>query len=484
MKNFIFYPIIFFLYPVFFSFLHNNLDIFYLGLDILIISPIVILLLFLFINKFIRDKHKSGLILGLFIILFYQGFSSSGFIEALFYLFLSLLIVTGLTFFILKTKKDLSKLTTVLNFVAIILIGFTIYSVVRFDNSIKPYKPTKEIVDNIEIAKKSKKFPDIYYIVPDEYAGFESLKSYFNYDNSEFKNFLVEKGFYVFEKPRSNYMVTIFSIPSTFEMGLLDYFKSLSQGKMSVMGKQKFLESNLLTFLKALGYKYVFIMNYWDHSLLNNKAAKDTTLIDCAKETNSKEFLYYNTVLRFLIKPLMLNDAYKELTCQFDNIVKATKFSSPKFVFAHLYFPHKPFLFDKNGKRLFVITTALDLKEYKKMYLDQLQYANVLLKKMVIDILSSSKTKPVIIIQSDHGFRPSVITENNYDLMTNNIIAVYPAEVVNKTFPKKISPVNLYRMLFNSIFNTNFERIPTSQNNDSIYQKEKNMMDKYNSFDK
>lgn len=476
MQNFVFYPIIFFLYPVFFNFLHNNLDVFYLGKDILIWGALVTFLIWLLIYKIVKDIHKTGLILSLLIIWFYQSHYNTRFALALLFVFLSSLVVTGLIFLISKTKKDLSKLTAILNFIAIILTGFIIYNYTNLNNYVKPYKPTKEVVSNIEIAKKSKNFPDIYYIIPDEYAGFESLKSYFNYDNSNFKKILTKKGFYVFEKPKSIYAVTIFSIPSAFEMDLLDFPKSVSEGRVSVINKQKLFKGNLITFLKALGYKYIYIQGYWNHNLIKKKISKDTTIIDCAEQNHLKEFLYFNSIFRFVGKPIMLRDSFKEISCQLNAIGKTVKYSSPKFVFMHLFLPHQPFIFNKDGKRIFVINTATKKQDYKNLYLEQLQYTNVLLEKTIDNILRSSKAKPIIIIQSDHGFRPVDGSKNTADIQTNNIMAVYPAEVVNKSFPKQMTPVNLFRSLFNSVFSTNFKMVDTSK--EIEYFSHKNLIDK------
>ena len=55
--------------------------------------------------------------------------------------------------------------------------------------------------------------PDVYYIIPDEYAGSKSLEMFWNYDNSNFTNFLIENDFYVAQDSFSNYDRTATSIP-------------------------------------------------------------------------------------------------------------------------------------------------------------------------------------------------------------------------------------------------------------------------------
>ena len=67
------------------------------------------------------------------------------------------------------------------------------------------------------------KFPDIYYIIPDGYPGPKSLQTILNYDNSNFQNFLIEKGFFVATESYSNYENTRFSIPSTLNMNYINH---------------------------------------------------------------------------------------------------------------------------------------------------------------------------------------------------------------------------------------------------------------------
>jgi hypothetical protein len=57
--------------------------------------------------------------------------------------------------------------------------------------------------------------PDIYYIILDAYGRADTLQSLFDYDNSEFLDFLEAKGFYVADCAQSNYSQTILSLSSS-----------------------------------------------------------------------------------------------------------------------------------------------------------------------------------------------------------------------------------------------------------------------------
>ena len=57
--------------------------------------------------------------------------------------------------------------------------------------------------------------PDIYYIVLDRYTSQQVLTSQFNFDNSQFVNFLRQNNFYVDPNAKANYPNTATSIAST-----------------------------------------------------------------------------------------------------------------------------------------------------------------------------------------------------------------------------------------------------------------------------
>jgi len=57
--------------------------------------------------------------------------------------------------------------------------------------------------------------PDIYFIVADGYAREDVLKEIYQHDNSDFINYLTNKGFYVAHQSRTNYPQTYLSIASS-----------------------------------------------------------------------------------------------------------------------------------------------------------------------------------------------------------------------------------------------------------------------------
>jgi hypothetical protein len=140
-----------------------------------------------------------------------------------------------------------------------------------------------------------------------------------------------------------------------------------------------------------------------------------------------------------------------------DNIAPAP---GPKYVFVHILAPHNPFVFGPNveatnRKTPFALDGDLDalrFEDYSTGYKDQLTYLNNRTLQFVDNILANSKTPPIIIIQGDHGSSRSGIWHMTI------LNAYYLPDGQNKTLYPTISPVNSFRVILNTFFNT---RLPT-----------------------
>ena len=67
--------------------------------------------------------------------------------------------------------------------------------------------------------------PDVYYLILDEYARNDALQEYHGYDNSDFKNYLTNKGFHVAENSFANYPLSVQSIPSTMNLQYINFLQ-------------------------------------------------------------------------------------------------------------------------------------------------------------------------------------------------------------------------------------------------------------------
>ncbi len=95
----------------------------------------------------------------------------------------------------------------------------------------------------------------------------------------------------------------------------------------------------------------------------------------------------------------------------------------------------------------------------RELYVDEIIYLNKVIQEVVDDILAQSTVEPIIIIQGDHGSKS--ISRKRKELRifeSTGILNVYylPEHCRSDLYPS-ISPVNSFRVVFNSCFGTNFE---------------------------
>ncbi len=231
------HPFLLAIFPIIFLFSHNvnslspEVIIFPLFFVIAITFLIWIVLGFL-----LKSRIKSGFIVSIGLILFF----SYGHIYILLDEFQKdsdfshfVLIIPGLilfalgTYFFIKTKKSLNNPTKIVNVIAaslviISLLGIGEYFITEsFSQNEIDVEIKKQQVNTSEpktqqvSTSETKKLPDVYYIIPDQYSGNKASQRIMNYDNSEFTDFLKNKGFHVPSVSFSNYYWTQYSIPST-----------------------------------------------------------------------------------------------------------------------------------------------------------------------------------------------------------------------------------------------------------------------------
>jgi len=170
-----------------------------------------------------------------------------------------------------------------------------------------------------------------------------------------------------------------------------------------------------------------------------------------------------------LFKNFRLNIKRNAILNGFSQLGKIPKITKQTFVYAHFLMPHPPFIFNNKGepvnpKGLEIETDGdqflkfyPDLQEYRRKYIDQLEFVNKLVLKTIEKILNESKVQPIIILQSDHG--PGSLTRWENPEKTNMkermsiLNAYYIQGGGQEGLYENITPVNSFRMIFNVLFN-------------------------------
>jgi hypothetical protein len=324
----------------------------------------------------------------------------------------------------------------------------------------------KKKTDNLEVEEvticNDCPKPDIYFIIADEYAGNKELKDLLHFDNNTFEKELINRDFHVIKNSKSNYNYTPFSIASILGM---EYIEGISKQSNNLENRsisyQKINNNRLIQILKAHGYEF-YNYSAFDFNdqptLIDNEffLTREKLITGQTLTQRLNRNVRFNLVTRFKIKSEIKNLA--DLT-RYNNelLFKKTletvdrKTTSPKFVFTHLFLPHYPYLFDKNGKPNPVEVLMGGNQHRQREYIEYLQYANIQLLSLVDYIQKNSSKPPIIILMGDHGFR-HFLTPVDPEYHFYNLNAVYLPHKKDSLFYEGLSGVNQFRTLLNSEF--------------------------------
>ena len=296
-------------------------------------------------------------------------------------------------------------------------------------------------------------------------AGINPFPHNFKYDNTDFIKKLESTGFHVPKISYANYPNTGLSIPSTLNMHYLDFLtEELGKDSADMRLPNEFRDNSLvMKVLKLYGYEitsfYGGVGAPGNTNLVSEKLCSYGTVNTDLRKNLVLTYLpitYFNTAL--------LEVQQKEkLECMFSTLseIKGTE-DAPVFAIAHFRLPHEPFIYDSAGNS--VKTAQSD--NQKEAYLEQLIYSNKKILELVNNILENTTRDPVIIVISDHGYRAEIDWENpsNEDYIAGfNILTAYhiPNEMDN--LPETISLTNIFRIIFNSYLDTEFEMLEDRQ---------------------
>ncbi|HLG91157.1 MAG TPA: sulfatase-like hydrolase/transferase [Candidatus Saccharimonadales bacterium] len=382
------------------------------------------------------------------------------------------------------SSKNVDTANLVLSIVGLYLILSSLITIVL------PYLSDSSgvVSDNNEsqtastLKKSTRAKPDIYYILLDGYGRQDILKDNFGYDNSDFINELKKRKFYVADKANSNYAHTHWSVPSTFNMGYLNYLSNQVGEKSNNREPLKKLThyNEVTKIYKSIGYKYASIGSYWGWS---ESPASDINLI-ADNKTKSKILgiglnegtLVYlqTTALKPWVDTKLRGTLAARIIDAIEKTAKVPRVKEPTLSFTHLIIPHPPYLFDRNGAIKGLTQLELDNQGFsdRSEYIDQMIYTNKLTTELVDKIIKNSELPPIIIVAADHGpastLSPSEFRQTDPNKMDVEGIKermailnayYFPDNDYSKLYPG-ISPVNTFRLLLTQYFGQNFELLP------------------------
>jgi len=433
------------------------------------------------------DLNKAAIVVLIFVILFFTFghalVAMGGWNELtreillpLYWVILSViwlgLFVVG-AYFLIRTRRNLNKLTIIFNITALVLILFPMINITIYETNSAPQgtKLSDDIGRYTVDLVKPDILPDIYYIIFDRYSSARTLEEVYDFDNSEFINYLSDKGFYVANESRSNYENSPKSIGSSLNMNFIH--EETSEKWIGSHTPQELMRDyNAWHLLKSLGYEYIHFGSWFEPTRVNEYADEN---VNYWAMPEFSWFLFQTTwAYPFSITMNIIDNFgevhYKRVLYKFEKLAEIPQREEPTYVFAHMLIPHPPFIFDREGN--YISQEVADKKNMTTLRQDQLIATNNMIMNLIDELLSHSEVPPIIILQADEGSRPArylinppefiwdEATEAEWREKYGILNAYYLPDVDNDVLYPSITPVNSFRLIFNLYFGTKFEFLP------------------------
>jgi hypothetical protein len=381
-----------------------------------------------------------------------------------------------------RTKKDLKKLCILLMEVGAALVllqaaraGYFLST--RGEARITEAAPAPAPVTVSVMATEARQ-PDIYYIVVDAYGRDDVLKEIYGVDNSDFLSFLRAKGFFIPQGSWTHYCQTVYSIGAVLNMDYIDALGDFDAGMTDREPAAELLKKNrTIRLLKNEGYSTAAFFSGYLYSEIEDadvflkpsgvleefeNVLLSTTMLPAAGLDENPSFTRHRRMVAYALNKLP----------------EVTEVKSPKFVFAHIVSPHPPFVFNAEGPTVparkyydlndgdhYRNTQGSSRSEYIEGYSGQVVYLTKLLKITIQKILENSgENKPVIIIQGDHGPGSGLYWESPEKTDMKERMGILFAYCLpgqeGKPQYDGLSPINVFRAVFNIYFGARFPYLP------------------------
>lgn len=496
-KPIVLHPLLFAILPVLFLYSHNVSEVVPGDLPAPLAAALVAAaLLWWLLGVILRDRIKAGLVASLFWVWFFsfghfyhllppaspQGFAIPwGVAFAVGYTALLAIGVVVLA----QARRDTRTLSSTLNVAAVALVAWNAVAIGAFETrrALADRRAWQPAALGQTHSAHPAAPPNIYYIILDGYGRQDVLRDMYGFDNREFLDYLVRKGFRVARNARANYCQTTLSLASSLNLTYLDDATSGVTFARDLRPITDLLKTNRLSaFLHERGYRTcAFATGYWQGEL----RSADIYIDKISGMSGFYGLVFETTPLPALLA--LFSDRSKlsaaavhaqRILYILDHLADTVKLKPPMFVFAHIIAPHPPFVFDRSGKIIasptsFTLGDGTDFggtrEQYVASYKEQLLFVNREMRAVIDRILAGARRPTVIILQSDHGPGSrldwkSVEKTDARERLANLIAYYFPGEKGAYT-DDDISPVNLFRVVLNRYFGARLELLP----NESYY---------------
>jgi hypothetical protein len=483
-RVFPFYPLVLALFPALALLLNNRTEV---DLDVvfrpavfsILLAGVVFLLAYLVIR---RDWHRGALFAGVTLILFFSYGHLFNLIQAsealspvlgrhriLMGLFALIWISALILSFFKAVSRDFSLL---MNIFSLILIAFPIFQLGYYyiNEGIARRKLAQaSAADTFTAGDETLVKPDVYYIILDTYTRPDALLELYDYDVSDFIHKMEDFGFYFADCSHSNYGETYGSISSSLNMNYLDdlliELNTLAESPLA----QDLIKSNrVMDYFDDLGYETIaFSTTYKWSEITDADVYHDIIGANRLRNLSPFEIMFFESLIIYPFRGYVYQifpNPYTEqivnspfalhVDTQYyimDTLPLIPQNPEPTFTFAHILIPHVPYVFRPDGSLQTDpgywegrMADAVNDTYRLDGFISNIGYVNQQMLSIVEEILRESDTPPVIIIQGDHGWRKP----ERYQILN---LYYFPDQDYG-LLHKGITPVNSFRVVFNTIF--------------------------------
>ena len=464
LSNLLLYPFLFSVYP-FVSLLGSNIrevqlaETWHMFAFSLLFGTLVLLIA----KAFVKNWNIAGVITAIVTVSFfsyghvYDILGNAGQLGHHRILLPFYLILTGLGIFgVLKGSTKAIHSTPMLNLIGVVLVVMPIIQIGGFGVDYFLTNQTNQSDTPAQVGGGDSEKPDIYYMILDGYGRNDVLLNRFGFDNKPFLDKLTERGFYVATCASSNYGHTRQSVGSSLHM---NYLQAVFNYTGSV---PTWKNTEAIRDLRNQGYKIVAFNNGLPEIL---DLESDVLISRPDTQLNPFDALFLNTTMYSAVTDLSsiypgllgMDPEYQTYLWRYkddryflDELPRIpTSIKGPKFVYFHIVAPHSPYVIGADGSFAF--------KELGNGYVNQAMYLDSRLPDIIDSIIANSTIPPVIIMQGDHG--PPVQGEITVGDRLSILNAYYmPGH--NQNLYNKISPVNTFRIVFNSYLGYHYPLLP------------------------
>jgi hypothetical protein len=488
----VFYPLLLAAFPILFLYAHNinetSASQIWLPLAISVAAALV---LWAVLSLILRSLAKAGLATAILLVFFfsygrlYEALETWGvFVPKHAYLLPGTLFVWGYcVYFISRAKRDFRITTRVLNITAVALIAINLFNIASYQVKLAKLSDVTSVNSTEQSAASPvdlSTLPDIYFIILDEYAHPDTMKEYYDYDNSDFINSLKDKGFFIASqgKTRSPHTEQCMAQVLNMEYLTAGWYWDEAKGKyMEIVSTEgdytrvsawsdiyrKLAYSQVADFLKAQGYQYIFFGSWGDVGRWDSYMEDSADLYFNYFQTGAgrwvsefQEILWSTTMLKpfyYHLVGTQYESTYRRPTSYtLEHLKRIPEMEGPKFVVAYICCPHSPFVFGPGGEDI-PINDWYSFSA-KQFYLGQYIFISTEIEKVTDALLKKSEIPPIIIVQSDHGTRTYLpVGGSEWQKILN---AMYLPGMDYDILSDNISPVNTFRLIFNHYFDADY----------------------------